>query len=134
MTEFVSKQVQIRRPEQEIFHTLSNFEHFTPIVKDRLEEWEATSEACSFKLYGLKMALAIVEKEPYRTIKLTGDNMPFEFFFWIQLKEIDPADTRMRLTVHARLNPVMKMMIGGKLQEGIDKLAEQIAAAFNGGR
>lgn len=134
MTEFVSKQVQIHRPEKEVFDTLSDFGHFTPIVKDRLEEWEATSEACSFKLYGMRMALAIVEKEPYRTIKLTGDNMPFEFFFWIQLKGMEATETRMRLTVHARLNPVMKMMVGSKLQEGIDKLAEHIAAAFNGGR
>jgi hypothetical protein len=27
---------------------------------------------------------------------------------------------------------MMRMMIGGKLQEGLDKMAEQIAAALNG--
>ncbi len=38
----------------------------------------------------------------------------------------------MRLVLHAKLNMVMKMMIGSKLQQGLDQMAEQMARAFNG--
>jgi carbon monoxide dehydrogenase subunit G len=53
------------------------------------------------------------------------------FTFWVQLKEAAPYDTRMRLVLHAELNMMLKMMLGSKLQSGIDQMAETIAAAFN---
>lgn len=131
MTEFVSKQVQIHRADHTVFDVLADFEHFTPIVKDKIDDWQATQQTCSFKIHGITIKLAMVERTPYSTIKLTGQDMPFEFYFWVQLKRIDDFNTRMRLTVHAKLNPMMKMMLGGKLQKGIDHLADQIANAFN---
>ena len=38
----------------------------------------------------------------------------------------------MRMVLHVELNMMMRMMIGGKIQEAMDKMAEQIAAALNG--
>ena len=77
--------------------------------------------------------LKIVDKEPNKTIKFTGnDKIPFEFFVWIQLKMVAPYDTRLKITLKAKLNMMMKMMVGKKLQSGIDSMADQIAAAFNG--
>ena len=73
----------------------------------------------------------MVEREPNKLIKITGEELPFDFFFWIQLKGMAPDDTRMLLTLHAELNMMMKMMIGGKLQKALDQIADQIAAAFN---
>ena len=57
---------------------------------------------------------------------------PLDFTFWIQLKQVGDYDTRMRLVLHAKLKMVMKMMIGSKLQQGLDQMAEQMAKAFNG--
>ena len=37
----------------------------------------------------------------------------------------------MRLTLHAKLNMMMKMMVGSKLQKGLDDIAEKTAEAFN---
>ena len=36
----------------------------------------------------------------------------------------------MRLVLHIELNMMMKMMIGGKLQDAIDQIAEGIAKAM----
>jgi hypothetical protein len=57
--------------------------------------------------------------------------VPIDFSFWIQLHEVSDNDTRMRLVLHADLNMMMRMMIGGKLQEGLDKAVEGLAMAFN---
>jgi carbon monoxide dehydrogenase subunit G len=83
---------------------------------------------------GIKGAgLRIIDKEPNKTIKITGnDKIPFEFHIWIQLKMVAPYDTRMKITLKANLNMMLKMMVGKKLQSGMDTLADQIAAAFNG--
>lgn len=131
MAEYKSKQVRINKPDEAIYSVLSDFGNFTPIVADKVEEWNATEETCSFKAKGFTVKLRMVEREPYKLVKITGDDLPFEFFFWIQLKSVAPDDTRMLLTLRAELNMMMKMMIGGKLQKGLDEMAEKIAAAFN---
>lgn len=134
MQEYESKQQQIHRPASQVYTALSDFNNFTPIMQSQVEGWSATEDSCSFKVKGMTMELHIVEKTPYTMIKLGGgDKAPVEFNLWIQFKEVAPADTRMRLVLHTKLNMMMKMMIGSKIQGGIDQMAEQIAKAFNSG-
>lgn len=94
--------------------------------KDHIENWEATEDNCSFVIKGFGEAgLQIVEREPNKTLKLSAfGRTPFQFFFWIQLIDKGPYDTRVRLTLHAELNAMMKMMLKKKLEKGIDQLAE----------
>jgi NADH:ubiquinone oxidoreductase subunit D len=95
-------------------------------IKDHIEHWEATEDNCTFVIKGFGEAgLQFVEKEENKTLKLTGyGRSPFEFYLWIQLIEKGPYDTRIRLTVHAELNAMMKMMLKKKLEKGINQLAE----------
>lgn len=133
MTEYTSKQVHINKPDSMIYEALSRFDNFTPILKDKVENWQANENTCSFKAKGFDLKLKMEEKEPCKLIKISGDNMPFELFLWIQLKQVDSSDTRMRIVIKAKLNTMMKMMIGKKLQKAVDQIAEQIAAGFNAG-
>lgn len=136
---YTSKQVQIYRPEELIYRALSNFEHFTPILADKVEAWEATEERCSFRAKGFTVGLKMVEKEPNSLIKITGDEevgAPIPMTFWIQMKETETSDpeqpdTRLRIVLDVELNMMMKMMIGKKLQGAVDQIADQIAYAFN---
>ncbi len=132
MEQYESRQVQILRPAGMVYSLLSDFSNFTPILQDKVEDWTADRDSCSFKIKGITARLRIVEREEDRTIKITGDeSSPFEFFFWMQLVPVTPADTRMRLVLHINLNMMMKMMIGGKIQEALDTMASQIADTFN---
>lgn len=136
MTEVESKVVAIKNTADTVFRTLSDFQNFNELVKHipdgQITDWVADKDSCHFKVKGFDVGLKFVEKEPNKTIKLTGDGkIPFEFFFWIQLKEITPYDTRMKLTLHADLNFMMKMMLKGKLQGGLDQIADQLAMAFS---
>ena len=136
MTEFESKIVSIRRTPEDIFRVLSDFRLFTPFIpQDKLEGWEADEESCRFTVKGIgQTGLKIIEKEPHKTVKITGDGkLPFEFFLWVQLVEAAPYDTRMKLTLKADLNVMLKMMLQKQLAEGIDAMAEQLAKAFNTG-
>lgn len=132
MEKYESKQQQIRRTAEQIYSALSSFNNFTPIIQDRVEEWSADDNVCSFKVKGMPVRLKMVEREPNKTIKIQGDEgSPIDFTFWLQLKEVAPYDTRMRIVVHAELNMMMRMMIGKKLQGAVDQMAEAIAAALN---
>ncbi|HNV81596.1 MAG: polyketide cyclase [Tenuifilaceae bacterium] len=135
MVSVESKVVSIRRLDEDIYKVLSNFQNFTPFAQAaKLENWQAGEDWCRFDAQGVKEAgLRIVDREPHKTIKITGDGqIPFEFFLWIQLKQVAPYDTRMKITLKANLNFMMKMMLGSKLKQGIDAIADQIATAFNG--
>ena len=133
MQEYTSKQHQILRPAEQIYAVISRFDNLTPAVADRVEEWQATEETCSFKAQGFTVRLRMEEREAPKHVKIVGDEggLPMDFAFWIQLHKVSETDTRMRLVLHIELNMMMKMMIGGKLQQALDQIADQIAEAFN---
>lgn len=73
------------------------------------------------------MAVKIVEKEEPKLIKLGGDGvLPFDFNLWIQLLENGPYDTRLKITFQGELNMMLKMMLKGKLEKGINMLGENL--------
>ena len=47
--------------------------------------------------------------------------------FWIQLKEVSPADTRIKLTVKADIPMMFKFMVDKKLKTGLDQAADMLA-------
>lgn len=133
MQEYTSRQQQIRRSAQQIYDVVSRFDNLTPALADRVEEWQATEDTCSFKAKGFTVKLRMAEREAPKKVKIVGDDggVPMDFAFWIQLHPVAENDTRMRLVLHIELNMMMRMMIGSKLQGAIDQIAEGIARAMN---
>lgn len=133
MQEYTSKQHRILRPAEQIYAAISRFDNLTPALADKVEEWRADEETCSFKAKGFTVKLRMDERVAPKHVKIVGDGgVPMDFAFWIQLHKVSDTDTRMRLVLHVELNMMMKMMIGGKLQDAVDQIAEGIARAMNG--
>jgi len=133
MSEYTSKQQQILRPAEQIYALVSRFDNLTPALADKVEEWQATEDTCSFKAKGFTVKLRMSERVACKHVKIVGDEggVPVDFAFWIQLHAVSECDTRIRLVLHAELNMMMRMMIGSKLQTALDRAAEGIAGAFN---
>lgn len=132
LEKYESKQQQILRPASQIYAVVSRFDNFTPILKDKVEEWQADEDSCSFKVKGFTMSLRMIDREESKFVKIVGEGVtPVDFTFWLQLHEVTPTDTRIRLVLHVELNMMMRMMIGGKLQKALDQIVEQIAQGFN---
>ena len=133
MEKYESKQQQIRRSAEQIYSALASFNNFSPMVEGRVDEWSADDDVCSFKVKGMKVSLRIAEKIENKQVKIvTGEGgLPIDFSFWIQLKEVAERDTRIRMVLHAELNMMMRMMLGSKLQQGLDQAVEGLAKALN---
>ena len=133
MKEYISKQQQLLLPANQIFALISSFNNLTPAVADKVEDWQAMDDRCSFKVKGFTVMLKMEERvEPLR-VKIVADEgcaLPADFAFWIQLQPVSEYDTRFRLVLHVELNMMMKMMIGGKIQKGLDQAVDGIAASF----
>ncbi len=133
MKRYESKQHQLLLPAQQIFALISNFENLTPAVADKVEEWQATPISCSFKAKGFTVKLRFDDLQEPKLVKIVAAEdsaMPVDFAFWIQLHSVSAYDTRFRLVLDVELNAMMKMMVGGKIEKGLNQAAEGIAAAF----
>ncbi len=133
MEKYESKQSRIFKSAAQIYPFISNFALLTPAVSDKVEEWQATEDTCSFKVKGMLVKLRMIDKELGKYVKIVGDQggVPIDFTFWIQLHEVTPTDTRMRMVLHAELNMMMRMLVGSKIQKGLDQAVESFADAFN---
>ncbi len=134
MTTVESKIVAIRRTDEQVYTVLSSFKAFDSIAHAaKIDDWQADDDSCSFNAKGFgPIKLRIIEREPYKTIKITGEEgLPFEVVLWFQFKQVAPYDTRMKITLKADLNIAMAWMVKSKLQEGVDTIAESLAKAFN---
>jgi hypothetical protein len=118
----------IKNSEENIYNYLSDFNNFEHLIpKDKVKSWESTEESCTFEVDGVgKIGLKIIDKEPYKTIKFSSLDSKFDFLFWIQLKQIEERDTKVKLTLKAELNPMFQMMAKNPLQKFINLLVEQI--------
>ena len=133
MEKYESKQCQIFKSAAQIFPFISNFNLLTPAVQDKVGQWQATEDSCSFKIKGFTVKLRMIDKVYGKHVKITGDDggVPIDFSFWIQLHEVTPTDTRIRMVLHCELNMMMRMMVGSKIQKGLDQAVESFATAFN---
>ena len=64
MQEYISKQQQVLRPAEQIYAVISRFDNLTPALADKVEEWQATEDSCSFKAKGFTVKLRMEEREP----------------------------------------------------------------------
>jgi len=133
MNTYESKIVTINKRAEDIYNILSNFSNFTPLVAGKVNDWQADESSCSFSYQGMgPVGFKIIDKEENKTIKISGDErVPVQFFLWLQLKETAPYVTKMKITIKAELNMMMRMMLDKKLEEGVNTLADGIASAFN---
>ena len=142
ISKYVSDTKLIEHNQQLVFDYLSNFENLSSYLNTgliekitqqvpqiKITDFESDRDSCKFNISGLGLArIDIVKREPYKTIKVeSSGTLPLSLVFWIQLLPVTPFQTKMRLTLHADLSMMIKMMVGEKLNEGINQLAETLS-------
>ena len=117
----------------QVYRVLSNMENLNRvkdmIPKDKIQEMEVEPDRVRLKVDGLaqKITIAIVDRMENDTIKFGAEGIPMRANFWIQMKEVSPVDTRLKLTIKADIPFMFKMMLEKKLQTGLDQAAEMLA-------
>ncbi|RIH66890.1 SRPBCC family protein [Mariniphaga sediminis] len=142
INKYISNVKLIDHNQQIVFDYLANFENLSEYLNSGLLEkitkqvpqvkisnFESDQDSCRFNITGMGLAeIRVVNREPHKTIKVeSSGGLPMSFTFWIQLLPVSAFQTKIRLTLHADLNMMIKMMVGNKLEEGINQLAETLA-------
>lgn len=129
---YESKIGQVAAGDKAVFDVLSNLENLNKvrdlIPEDKVQELEISPDCIRMKVGGLaqKIAIRIVEKEEYKTIKFGADNIPMAVNVWIQLKQVADNDTRMRITLKADIPMMFRMMLDKKMQQGLDQAVDML--------
>jgi carbon monoxide dehydrogenase subunit G len=142
LNKYTSQVKKINHNKQVVFTYLSNFENLSAYLNSgliekitekvpqiKITDFESDQDSCKFNITGLGVAeIKIVNREPFKSIKVeSSGGLPLSFTFWIQLLPVDEYNTKMRLTLHAEMSMMIKMMAGSKLEEGIDQLADTLS-------
>lgn len=132
-TKYESKISSAPCPAAQIYRVLSNLQNIEKvrdlIPQDKVQELEIEPDRIRMKVDGLaqKITIAIVDRIENDTVKFGLEGIPMDANFWIQLKEVTPTDTRIKLTIKAEIPFMFKFMIEKKLQQGLDQAAEMLA-------
>ena len=84
--------------------------------------------AIKFKVEGLgpKSIIGIVDREENKMIKYGAENIPINANAWIQLKQIEETDTRLRITVEVDVPAIFRMMLDKKMQTSLDQAVDML--------
>lgn len=132
-TKFESSVREIPYSQQAVYQRLSDL-RLSEQVKDELPEdkrediiFDTDTITMSVPPVG-SISIRICEREEPKTIKYETVNSPLPFNLWVQLLPLSESTCKMRLTIKADLNPFIKGMISKPLKEGLERLADAIAA------
>ena len=128
MSKIESRIGVIKAADEKIFLFLSDFKNFQNLIPaDRINNFESSGDNCSFGVEGIgHIGLTIIEKDPNSLIKIGSDSKtPIEFILWIQIKEAGPVDSRMKITIEPKVNPMMMGMVKKPLKSFVDSLIDQ---------
>lgn len=131
MAEFKSKHGVVSRSPYELymaFADMRNFVNFLPAEKK--EGITAEYDSIRATVQGFPVGVKITERKPYSMISLSDDGAPFGFSASVCFDNIDNDDrkTDFHIEVSADLNFMMKMLVGSKLKEALDKAVDSLVA------
>jgi len=119
--------------DEKIFSIISDLRNLErlkdKLPQDKVQNVSFDADSCSFDIPPLgQVSLRIIEREPNKTIKFGSDQSPIAFNLWIQLKSVAEDDTRIKVTLKAEINMMIKMMVEKPIKEMLNKMAEMLAA------
>lgn len=123
---------QIPYPQEKVYEKLSNLENIEQ-VRSRIPEdklngltFDRDSVSVSVPPVG-SITMCIIERDEPKCVKFEAKNSPVPFNLWIQILPVTETTSKMKVTIKADIPMILKPMLGSKLEEGIDKIADALA-------
>lgn len=132
MSKYESGIKQIPHTQAAVYQTLSDLSNINQvkdrIPADKVQELAFDSDSVSVSVPPVgKVTLRIIERDEPKCIKFEAVSSPVPLNMWIQLLPVTDVSCKMRVTVKADIPVFLKPMVGGKLQEGVDRIADVLA-------
>jgi hypothetical protein len=132
MTKFESSIKPIPYPVENVYRNisdLSNLERVRDrIPEDKLQDFEFDSDSVQVSVAPVGIIkLRIIEREENKCVKFETEQSPLPFNLWIQVLPVSETESKMKVTVKADIPFMLKGMVSGPLQDGVEKIADALA-------
>lgn len=132
MTKFESSIKQIPYPVENVYRNisdLSNLERVRDrISQDKLQDFQFDSDSVQVSVSPVgTIKLRICEREDNKCVKFETEQSPLPFNLWIQVLPVDSSSSKMKVTVKADIPFMLKGMVSGPLQDGVEKIADALS-------
>lgn len=127
--DFHSKHGIVRHRPEELYMSFTDMRTIVSMLpEDKRAGVTADYDSVSANVQGFPIGVRVASREPYSNIRLEDNGSPFHFDISLHFDDTGvPGETEFYIDVNAELNLLMKKMLGGKLQEALDKLVDSIA-------
>ena len=134
MTEYKSKTGTVSKSPFELYMSFVDMRNFSMMLpEDKKDMIEADYDTIKVNVQGYSIGAKVFSRNPYSRIELVDYGAPFAFKITLFFDAIGPADkTAFSIKVEADLNFMMKMMLGGKIKDVLDKIVDGLAAVSEG--
>lgn len=134
-SEYKSKHGTVSRSPYELFMTfadLSNFQKLLP--EDKRSAVKADYDTLTASVKGFDIGVKVHDRTPYSKIELVDYGAPFAFMASFHFDPVSdrPGATDFHIELQAELNLMMKMMLGSKIKDALDKVVDGLVDASEG--
>ena len=132
MTKFESSVKQVPYPVQDVYRNLSDLSNLERvrdrIPEDKLQDFQFDSDSVQVSVAPVgTIKLRIIEREENKCVKFETEQSPLPFNLWIQVLPVSETESKMKVTVKADIPFMLKGMVAGPLQDGVEKIADALA-------
>lgn len=132
MTKFESSIKQVPYAQEAVYRNLSDLNNLERVrgrvPEDKLQDFSFDTDSVSVSVPPVgKITLRICEREEPKCVKFESVESPMPFNLWIQVLPVTETTSKMKVTVQADIPFMLKGMVSGPLQDGVEKVADALA-------
>ena len=132
MTKFESSIKQIPYPVEDVYRNisdLSNLERVRDrIPEDKVQDFAFDSDSVSVSVAPVgQLKMRICEREENKCVKFEAVQSPLPFHVWVQVLPVTAETSKMKVTVQVDIPFMLKGMVSGPLQDGVEKIADALS-------
>jgi hypothetical protein len=132
MTKFESSIKQVPYPQEAVYRNISDLRNLEKVrdrvPEDKLQDFSFDEDTVSVSVAPVgQITLRIIEREEPKCVKFETTQSPMPFNLWIQVLPVTAETSKMKVTVKADIPLMLKGMVAGPLQDGVEKIADALA-------
>lgn len=131
---YTSKHGQVSKSPEELYMAFCDMSNFSRLMPEQQKaEIKADYDNLKITVQGFSIAVKIDERQPYRLIRIISVESPVEFVGALHFEpSVLSGKTDFSIVLDANLNFMMKTMLGGKIQQALDKAVDSLVDISEG--
>ena len=134
-TEISSKHGMVSKSPFELYMAFVDMRNFLQMLpEDKKQDVVADYDTLTATVQGFKVGVMVKERVPYSRIDFIDSGAPFSFGGSLHFDPVpdNASRTDFHIDFHADLNLMMKMLLGSKIHQMLDKVVDGLVAVSEG--